>query len=690
MSQTHFKHSDQLIQLKDLLINTGRVDLVSWQKAEALNRLWFDKNSHADPQDMLQLFFFCLIAWDKGHGVFSRQEFESIIRFGPDERVILSQKQDLELPAQDSLQQDFNTWWDKLESIFEVHSATQAGVEVLNNFQMESLELNPNSLLYVMIDPSQNALSFTLPQLLKDQSNIVQGVRELMQSSSVSESPAPANDQVNSEKLSKCVLEVLKSRQELIPQDKEPHYRQTLAAIMACYQDFMVITGGPGTGKTTVAKLVLWAIKNMERLEPQDITLAAPTGRARGRLVESLNSELQTTEQKEFFSQIEARTLHSLLGIGFRREIKPINAKIILVDECSMMDLRMFSRLLSSLNPGTKLILLGDKDQLPSVSAGQILADVTSAFVQIKGDQVSTSSLNASTMKCIQENWDFEFPSDEIYHGDFELQNYVVFLTKTFRSSTEILNWWQNPQDNTSENISEEVWDIQPDSWNKEAHVELRKSKIQEYVSRFQKAKTLFRNLKLKGDSLYSLELSTNPETSLLTLMDQINTSFRILCAHNTGWLGVKWFNEECLKEFSGHSRAAEIVGTPIMVKRNQRIRNYTIANGDIGFIGKVQGEKQFRMMMVYGSEVISIPLNQISEWDYAFAISIHKSQGSEFNEIVVATTRSVDSPLWTRQLIYTGVTRAKKGLSIIYPSQGSFQISHENNSRGSLIRFQQ
>ena len=678
------------IEVKEFLIHSGQAELVSWQRSKALCRMWAKLNTSGqelasankfwnneldrpaeiyESYDILFLFFFCLTAWEKGHGVFDFNHFKDVLYLSHDDRVLLAKKEEISILEQSDLDEFFEDWKLRVTSFLNNPENPLKGIRFVTDFSSLKGDGDLTELLVV-----QGGNRFTLPKLYQDQYDIVEGVKTLME-------PKAALD---SQRLESCVQAVLSARQEVIAENREPHYRQTLAAIMACYQDFMVITGGPGTGKTTVAKLVLWAIKNREGLEPEDITLAAPTGRARGRLEESLSSDLLSSEQSDFFKRIEARTLHSLLGIGFRREAKEINAKIVLVDECSMMDIRMFATLLQSLRPGTKLILLGDKDQLPSVAAGQILADLTSPFVVETPEGVQTTTLSEDVLSCISKTWkSFEIEKEK-YTQDFSLQNNVVFLTKTFRSSEGILNWWKEGS-SSSEKIKDDCLDFYMNTWD--SKVKERRMKIQEYVRYFSPAKK-FEKLKIVSGSSYTVDFSITQKENLKSKIDDLNTSFRILCAHNTGPAGVEWFNSECLKAYTSSDKDLSL-GVPIMIKRNQKIGSYSISNGDVGFIGLVyNGNRQeYRFLLPFGNEVLAFSPSQIVDWDYAFAISIHKSQGSEFNKVVVATTRSAESALWTRQLIYTGITRAKTELEILNLDSG-LRVPKKNGLRGSLIGF--
>lgn len=702
--------------IKNFLIASGRVESVSWLKAKALCRAWAQANEHKSglwdnssdvpgevkqTQDILQLFFFSLVSWEKGHGVFGQEQFREIITFDSSERDILAKTIPDSYLDQIPLYKQFDQWWESIQE-FDSH------FEGL----LHGISENQNQLL-IPLKPSdaQVGLEFTLPKLYQDQKKIKDDILQKLSSSS----------EIDENRLNDCIDNVFQAKKEVIQEGIEPHYKQIFAAIMACYQNFMVITGGPGTGKTTVAKLVLWALKKQMGIEASDITLAAPTGRARGRLVESLKSNMSGEgfkNQRAFFDQIEAKTLHALLGVGFKREIKEINAQVVLVDECSMMDLRMFALLLASLKPNTKLILLGDKDQLPSVNAGQILADITGEFVRLAGDNLKIPTLSKSVLdkitshdsflkhqECMDKSpsqyekteWDKVFNKGEIQPDEIlnpsssspnsPIMNHVVFLTKSFRSSQNILDWWANPNELLSqpnEAVNELLWDTESDVWKQKEGE--RKKVIQELIQVFKSQESIFKGLTLAPEDLFALA-STADQKDLFTKVESLNVSFRFLCAHNNGPLSVEWFNEIALKLY-GTAKSLFNYGIPIIIKKNQKLRNYQLANGDLGFLGKVKGDSSWRVIVPNGNEILALPITQILEWDYAFAISIHKSQGSEFKSVVLSTTRSDQSPLWTRQLIYTGVTRAKKQLTIIYPSSQRIKFPSHNNLRKSLINF--
>jgi len=321
-----------------------------------------------------------------------------------------------------------------------------------------------------------------------------------------------------------------------------------------------IITGGPGTGKTTSLAKIL---KN--RLN-EKILLAAPTGKAAFRMKESL---------KEQGIELEAKTIHRLLSR------KPLEANIIAIDECSMVDLPLMSKLLDAAPNDCDLYLLGDKHQLASVEAGSVFADICAKFE--KNPKIYTE---------LTKNWRAkEAPG-------------IVKL------SEEILN-------NSIKNFD-----------NENIHYRGRLS---------------FENLVGEYKGLFKAE----SEKEALGFLK----SFQILCAIKKGRNGVENINRE-LSSKAKHSQF-----TPIIITENNYQQN--LFNGDTGVKDK---EKAY---FFNGEEIRTFPLLTLPKYEDAFAITIHKSQGSEYEKVAVVYPEKAsdenEKTILTKELLYTAITRAKR-----------------------------
>jgi len=321
-----------------------------------------------------------------------------------------------------------------------------------------------------------------------------------------------------------------------------------------------IITGGPGTGKTTSLAKIL---KN--RLN-EKILLAAPTGKAAFRMRESLANQ---------GIELEAKTIHRLLIH------KPLEANVIAIDECSMVDLPLMSKLLDAAPSDCDLYLLGDKHQLASVEAGSVFADICAKFE--KNPDIYTE---------LTKNWRAkEAPG-------------IVKL------SEEILNNSVKNFDNENVHYSGEL-----------------------------SVENLFEEYK-------SLLKAENEKEAIRFLK-----SFQILCAIKKGRNGVENINKKLLS-MAKHSKF-----TPIIITENNYQQN--LFNGDTGVRDKE------RAYFLNGEEIRTFHLLTLPKYEDAFAITIHKSQGSEYEKVAVVyperDREELEQTILTKELLYTAITRAKK-----------------------------
>ena len=375
------------------------------------------------------------------------------------------------------------------------------------------------------------------------------------------------------------------------------HPTQTEAIAAALSNGVVVVTGGPGTGKTTIIKCMieLFSARNLR------VALAAPTGRAGKRMSEATG--------------MDAKTIHRLIGISFSEEggenaqyneLNPLPVDVVIVDEVSMADIYVFSALLKAMSVGTRLILVGDKDQLPSVSAGNILADVIASGL---------------------------FP--------------VVSLTEIYRQSADSLIVYNAHRINNGELpvIDNRARDFFFD----------RKSEPDDALQ-----------------SVVSLVTARLPKHFGIDPAD-----IQVLAPIKKGVVGVEHLNR-CLQDALNPSGVARIhkgvtfrVGDKVM----QTVNNYTLVwargsergegvfNGDIGHILNIAHDELF-VAFDDGKIVRYAPQDQ-DELTLAYAVSVHKSQGSEFKAVVLVL--SGGSPyLLNRNLLYTAVTRAKDLVVIV------------------------
>ncbi|MCW3786864.1 exodeoxyribonuclease V subunit alpha [Plebeiibacterium sediminum] len=431
---------------------------------------------------------------------------------------------------------------------------------------------------------------------------------------------------------------------------------QLVAALIALLSNFSIITGGPGTGKTTTVAKILAVLYT---LNPKyKVALAAPTGKAAARMKESLNNArnfLSINEDvKEKFDTIDAATIHRLLGYVkdspyFRHNSdNPLNFDVLIVDESSMIGSSLMAKLLSAVKPESRIILLGDKDQLASVEAGSILGDICLTQKQC---------MNHITKE--NADWINQFTEEEQakIHSSFVLkegtgnilQEHIVELKRSHRfKSTEGIGKFSKAVINGVLNEEMITASVPADS---------------EYVQ-------VCNNY--KSDELYTLidhykAYITEPD--IKKALQKLN-NVRFLCAVRQGDYGVNQYNQliEGYLNNKGLIQARNLFyeHQPIMITQNDY--NLGLFNGDIGIIRKDEKGKLKAWFEDPEYGIKSIHTGYLNAYDTVFAMTIHKSQGSEFTHVGIVLPNDDNSPLLTRELIYTGITRAKKS-AVIFSS---------------------
>lgn len=415
---------------------------------------------------------------------------------------------------------------------------------------------------------------------------------------------------------------------------------QRLAAAQAVRRRLAVISGGPGTGKTTTVVRLLAALLEQPGGERLAIGLAAPTGKAAARMAEAIRNakaDLPLADHLKALLPEEARTLHRLLGSrgdspAVRHDAaRPLALDVLVVDEASMVDLALMAKLIDALPPQARLILLGDKDQLAAVEAGAVFAELCEG----RGfDAAAAAELQRITGQTVP----VETPRSAL--GDA-----VVLLTHSHRfagdSGIGELARRINGGDaaGTLNLLREGRADL---AWQAEPSQAALLERLEQGYAPYLKAAR-------RGDPVAAFAAFN---------------AFRALTAQREGPWGVGGLNEaleaRIKRRYSLAERERWYPGRAVMVRQN----DYALGlfNGDIGLC--LAGEHGLRVYFEGEDGFRAFAPARLPSHDSAFAMTVHKSQGSEFSEVLLALPES-PSPLLTRALFYTGITRAKQKVEL-------------------------
>ena len=387
---------------------------------------------------------------------------------------------------------------------------------------------------------------------------------------------------------------------------------QRAAAEVALSQGLTVLTGGPGTGKTTTVARLLALLVEQAKLTANTrlrIALAAPTGKAAARLQEAVQLEvarLQPADQEALVG-LHATTLHRLLGsrpdtsARFRHHRgNRLPQDVIVVDEASMVSLTMMARLLEAVRPHTRLVLVGDPDQLASVEAGAVLADLVDGLGEAKTAALKTSHRFGESIGEL---------ATAIREGDSDR------VVDVLRAGGEHIEWIEGA----------------------DPREQLRNVLVPHALA--------LRTAAILGDG----------GAALATLDEH-----RLLCAHRRGPFGVQHWNrqvERWLTEATGEPIwSSWYAGRPVLMTANDY--GLGLYNGDTG-VTVVDGGT-LRAVVGGAGEALTFATSRLADVETMHAMTIHKSQGSQADEVTVLLPPE-DSRLLTRELFYTAVTRAKK-----------------------------
>jgi exodeoxyribonuclease V alpha subunit len=432
-------------------------------------------------------------------------------------------------------------------------------------------------------------------------------------------------------------------------EESEPDW-QRLAAATAVRSRFAVISGGPGTGKTSTVVKIIALLREQPGGETLRIALAAPTGKAAARLKESIQAARNSMQcdNAENFPE-DVATIHRLLGVipascRFRHDRQnQLPFEVVIIDEASMVPLPLLAKLVAALAPQARLIMLGDRDQLASVEAGAVLGDICATG--------ESHAFSAEFAAFCAEVTGTTLSPDNLEPAAVPLADAVVVLQKNYRfggaSGIGALS--------RAVNSGEGVAALDGLKAGRYPDVSLQPVP-QQHELEAQLAESVFSGY---GDYL----AAADPATAL----DRFDR-FRVLCALRQGSYGVAALNgaiEKCLAArglIAPHSEWYQ--GRPVMITRNDYGRR--LFNGDIG-ITLTDPDNAGQLAVYFRSAdggVRRFSPYRLPEHETVYAMTVHKSQGSEFERLLLIMP-TFDNQVLTREILYTGMTRARSSVAL-------------------------
>lgn len=467
---------------------------------------------------------------------------------------------------------------------------------------------------------------------------------------------------------------------------QESHHWQKIAVATALRQRFSIITGGPGTGKTTTVTRLLLALQLLYAKTGQllNIRLVAPTGKAAARLKESVQRSIVMLQKSihispEILASLpeDAATLHRLLGA---RPLQPellynenhkLHLDVLVVDEVSMIDLAMMANLVRALPANTKLILLGDEDQLDSVEYGAVLASL-SAF-QYQSNQTLRpysaehcaflQDVTGENLPSAQGHWFRDHLCQLQYSHRFGQYPAIGKLAGLINRGLGDESWCflaeQSQQRQSEVSLVDYAQRVDPQLAIAQQIQHCSRLIVEQAAKDYQAYFQQVKHLQQEQRPLQSADIH-----AIFTAFNQI----RYLTALRQTPLGSEQLNQHIFHYLRQQGQLSfpmgyeHFIGKPIMIRKNDP--TIGLYNGDVGLYlldFDEKGEARGRYWFENGQSELA---SRLPEHESAFFMTVHKSQGSEFNHTLLVLPLT-PSPVLTKELIYTGVTRAKERLTI-------------------------
>jgi exodeoxyribonuclease V alpha subunit len=441
---------------------------------------------------------------------------------------------------------------------------------------------------------------------------------------------------------------------------------QKVACAIAATKGFSVITGGPGTGKTTTVTKLLAILQSLYQAAPLSIKLVAPTGKAAARLTESIlgakNKLSEIPDEINALIPQSAQTIHRLLGVKpftnkFRHDkSNPLHVDVLIIDEASMVDLSLMAKLIEALPDHARLILLGDKDQLASVDTGSVMSDLcqglvlgqTPRYSKVRCEQLNTLCFNGAVKLKAQSQ------------SEFKLADCIAFLQHSYRFDAK-------------SGIGQFALAVNTNNRGILNYVEQQSSEghFSDIILDYDFVSTPIEKLVNSAASHYANYLTLIAQDASVAQVHAAFASYQLLAAVREGDYGVNSLNqriERVLQQqglISVNPNQRHYIGMPIMVSQNDY--QLKLFNGDIGILmPDDSGQLKAVFIDEQGNERAFSPA-RLPAHDKVYVMTIHKSQGSEFSYTAMVLPPLKQASIGiNRQLVYTGITRAKHTFELV------------------------
>lgn len=454
---------------------------------------------------------------------------------------------------------------------------------------------------------------------------------------------------------------------------------QKVACAIAASSAFCVITGGPGTGKTTTVTKLLAVLQSLYAKAPLNIKLVAPTGKAAARLSESIigaKGRLNLAPELANLIPEHAQTIHRLLGVipnsnKYKHHDKnPLHLDLLIVDEASMVDLSLMRKLVAALPEGARLYLLGDKDQLASVDTGCILNDLCADLKLGHNPTYSPSRAAFLNQVCFGGEQKLSGSS-----GKFQLQDVMAFLQQSHRFKSDSgIGQLAGAVNNNDHNHLD--WVIRQGF----SELSLYGLSNETYLQMIERAA-----------NAYSHYLKAIHAGGSAEQIHKLFANYQLLAAVREGPYGVNELNKRIEHKLAQHKLirpySRYYSGMPLMITQNDY--QLKLFNGDIGIILPDSSGQLFATFMDEQGNLRSINPARLPSHDLVYVMTIHKSQGSEFNytAMILPPIQRARQGV-NRQLVYTGITRAKNHFELICQPQVLRLAMNKTVGRSSGLRF--